>query len=119
MNNQLEGQEKPIFIGASEFNQPSYFSTLNEYGSLFLSNVVLGIDESADETKAETTLKGIIDRQFKELKPVEGIEDTMNTNPGIYVPNKEGELIQVSSFEIGNREKLQNALVMKKDVFWN
>lgn len=95
-------QPNSIFIGSSEFNQLSLFSYTHPQGSYFLSDVVG--DMGAEVDKSNTKINGVIERQFKhfEIEPVKGEPsdsgkpEILNTNPGIYVPNKSGSLIQIS-----------------------
>ncbi len=98
VDQKLGNAVRPIIISSAEYNQFSYYSYSDKYGSRFLSDVILGIKNGDGDIEQGTNIENIINRQFLNLKirETENYIDTLNTNPGIYVPNEKGELIQIS-----------------------
>ena len=86
----------PVVVGASEFNQYSLFNF--NYGSTFLSDVV---GANPQNPAARSNLGSVIERQLMEQEVGEpddtGKRSTLNTNPGIYVPDEDGGLIQIGA----------------------
>jgi hypothetical protein len=98
LSSSLVKENMPVIFGSSEFNQLSLFSLGSEYGALFLSEV-MGIRNGL-KTNVGEIIKRQLDDQVIEVKDVEKVEKyNINTNPGIYVPDKEGNLIQVSQIK--------------------
>lgn len=98
----LPKENMPVIFGSSEFNQYSLFNLGDEYGSPFLSDV-MGIRDGL-KSHMDDIFKRQLNNQVIELKDGEEIfKYDINTNPGIYVPDKEGNLIQVSQNLIGDK----------------
>lgn len=97
----IEPNSNTILIGASEYNQFSYYNPGSEYGSDFLYSTLFGFNQSdekssvSSERTQDTTLEGVIERQYDNSTNKNETFKTYGTNPSIIVPDKDGRMKQI------------------------
>ncbi len=99
----LEGFNKPICVGISEYGQVGFSNVDNIYGMGFYSDV-MGLGN--DKQSPGPTLKYLMDNQYKDDIDIDNKIYPNRTNPSMFVPDENGVLRQISAISAETEDAL-------------